>query len=467
MRNKLFSLLMTVVFLAAMGSSAMAATMYQGQPITGTTLGGYHVWQEGGRWYVQTVNAGSQRHFTGKVETDGTFSDVSTLSPDKVGHVMLDVRNEKIEFNINSPANTSGFSFAILNSQNATFTLYVDGQPVDPSNVYLGGKNQHPGSYSFPINVASAFSVGSFAQPNLSRFQGQPTAFNPGNSLGYFIWQEGDRWFLKTTTQGSQRQLSGVIRTDGTFSNVSRVGLEDNDMVRINEASNEVLFDLKTEGEQDGISFLMSRNADATFTLYLDGQPINVSNIYLGSLNLHPIMHPFNLGSRDDQYTRNDQAFFDSNKTIMPATTYQTIVSAVAQGTPTEMDPGEIFGYFIWQDPENRWFLQATTQGEERRFTGTIETNGALSDVKTLSSQRSDGTVADAVDNRINFAFKTGGSNNNSEKMSGLSFLVNDGAYLNFRLFVDGQPVEPKKIFLGRENKHSSSSTIKIYSSNQ
>ena len=151
----------------------------------------------------------------------------------------------------------------------------------------------------------------------------------------------------------------------------------------------------------------------------------------------------------------------------MPATTYQTIVSAVAQGTPTEMDPGEIFGYFIWQDPENRWFLQATTQGEERRFTGTIETNGALSDVKTLSSQRSDGTVADAVDNRINFAFKTGGSNNNSEKMSGLSFLVNDGAYLNFRLFVDGQPVEPKKIFLGRENKHSSSSTIKIYSSNQ
>jgi len=491
MRNKFLSILMAFVFLAAMGSSAMAATMYQGQPSafnTGTAAGGYHVWQDGGRWYVQTVNAGTQRQFTGKIETDGTFSDVSTLSSDKGENVMVNVRNEKIEFNINSQAKSNGFSFAILNSQNATFTLYVDGQPVNPANVYLGQQNRHPVSYSFPINVASdSFptnvtsdsSIGIFGPSYTSRFQGQPTAFNPGSGLGYFIWQDGDRWFLKTTAQGAQRQLAGIIRTGGTFAGVSRLGLEDNDMVRINESRNEVIFDLKTESDQDGLSFQLSGGADATFTLYLDGQPVNLSNVYLGSQNLHPTTQTFNLSSRDDQYTRND---FDINAPIVPATIYQTIVSANAQGEPTELNSGKIFGYFIWQDLEDRWFVQATTTGEKRHFTGTIETSGALSDVKTLSSQRSGGTVVNALENKISFAFTTGGSNNDvlinsfandssrttePEKMSGLSFRVNDGANLKIKLFVDGQPVDPSNIYLGSENKHSSSSAIQIYSSNQ
>jgi hypothetical protein len=282
MRHKILAILMTCFILAAMSSFALAATIYQGRPYDPNASAGYYVWQEGDRWHVQTVNTGTRRLFTGIIETDGTFSDVSTMASENSDRIAMKVRSQKIEFTFSSLAKTDGFSFTILNSQNASFTLYIDNRPVDPSNIYLGRKNQHPNSYSFPINNSTNYSYND-GPAKLSRFQGQPTALNPGNVLGYFVWQEGGRWFLKTTTQGAQRQFTGTIRTDGTFANVSRIGLEGNDIVRLNITSSEISFDIQTSGDQDGISFQLDSSSDATFSLYLDGQAINPANVYLNT----------------------------------------------------------------------------------------------------------------------------------------------------------------------------------------
>ena len=481
MRNKFLAMLTALIFLMALGSPVMAATMYQGRPTAydSNTSPSFHVWQEGDRWHVQTANTGMQQHlFTGTIETNGTFSDVSTMPSASVERIVVDVRNGIIDFQFNSLAKTDGFSFTLSGGQNATFKMYIDGRPVDPSNIYLGQQNRHPDRNEFSINtVNDSYNNGSY---NLSRFQGQPVAMNSVNGPGYFIWQEGDRWFLKTTTRGEQSQFTGNIRTGDAFVDVSRLNLEDNDNVRLNEASNEISFNLKTGGDQDGISFRLNNGVDATFALYMDGQTINPSNIYLGQQNLHPAVNPFNLNSRDDQYTANDQILPDTTYPTGPNTAYQTIVSANAQGEPTELDPGHVFGYFIWQDDQNRWFLNTTTSGEERHFTGTIESNGTISEVNTLRSERTDGTVVDSVSNKINFDFKAGGSAvgvsitirdgislNRSDKMCGLSFMVTDGASINFNLYADGQPINPSSIFLGRANRHPSSNAVKIYSSNQ
>lgn len=473
MRNKILSMMMTFVFLAAMGSSTLAATIYQNRP-TGFEQGitaGYYIWQEGDRWQVQAVNTGAHHTFSGTVDTDGTFSEVSAMASENSERIAMKVGNQKIEYNFNSLARTDGFSFTVSGSQNATFTLYIDDRPVDPANIYLGRQNRHPSSYSFPINNSTNYSYNN-DPVNLLRFQGQPTALNTGNVLGYFLWQEGDRWFLKTTTQGALRQFTGTIRTGGTFVNVSRNSLEDNDLVRLNEASNEIDFTLRTENDQDGISFQLSNAMDATFMLFLDGQAINPLNIYLGSQNLHPSVNPFSMNSRDDQYNQsnlNNNQVLPSNSydSTYPETTYQTIVSSNAQGKPGELAPGKVFGYFIWQDDQNRWTLQTTTNGEQRNFTGTIDTNGAFSDVRTLQSMLPSGTWVDAtVSNRINFSFKPGDSDQ-TDKMSGLSFRVTDGSDIRFRLSVDGRPIDPAKIFLGKAGYHPSNSAVKIYSSNQ
>jgi hypothetical protein len=467
MRNKFLAIMMTVIILAVTGSAVMAAPIHQGRPTAfdSSASAGYYIWQDGDRWNLQMINVGARHVFSGMVETDGTFSGVSAMTSENIERVAMKVGAQKIDFTFNSLAKTDGFSFTISNNQNATFTLLIDGMAVDPSTVYIGQQNRHPASNSFSANniVYDSAYVG---LQNLQGLQGRPTAMNNVNVLGYFIWQEGDRWFLKTITQGSLRQFTGTVRTGGTFADVTRVSLEDNDLVRVNDANNEINFNLKTEGDEDGISFRLNNSQDATFALYMDGQVINPSNIYLGSQNIRPTANPFSLSSRDGQYTINNNRDLSSNNMTNPNETYQTIASSYAQGKPTELNPGEVFGYFIWQDDQNRWFLQTTTTGEERQFTGTIETAGMISDLRQGQSQRPYDAVVDAISNKISFTFKTGGSDR-PDKQNELSFMVTDGADLRFRLNVDGQPVDPKKIFLGSANYHPTNSAVKIYSSNQ
>jgi len=344
--------------------------------------------------------------------------------------------------------------------------MYQDRPTAYSTNVYPS--NDYPANNGYSNN----------AYQNQSRLQGQPTDLNPNNNaLGYFIWQEGDRWIVKTTAQGMQHQFTGNIRTNGTFYDVSRLDLENNDSVRLNRASNDISFNLNTGRNPEGISFRIDNGADATFILYLDGQAINTANVFLGSQNLRPVSNPFSLNARD-QYSSNDNRFFSPNlnnindNRFLPSSVQNIFVSDL-QGQTSSLSPGNAFGYFIWQD-QDRWIVETSTMGKERKFTGTIETDGSISDLKTLRTERSDGDIQ-STGSKIKFAFKTGGpetgfvvSNGDNhpheypDKVSGFSFLVNDGSALNLNLYVDGHPIDPSSIYLGRSNRNPSSSEFKI-----
>lgn len=534
MKNKIFAILMTVVFMAAMSTAALAAPIHQGQPTAYNSgaSAGYYIWQEGDRWLMKTTTPGSLRNFTGTVQTNGRFENVNRLNLEDSDIVRLNEANTEISFNLNTAGDQDGLSFRLVNSADATFTLYLDGQVINPANIYIGSQNLRPTANSFNINLrpdqyttnrvlptyettfsptyittnvptysltydpnfypnnnapygTSVVPVNSYS--NLSRFQGQPTAMNLANDTGYSIWQEGDRWIMRTSAPSMERNFTGTIQTNGRFENVSRLNLEDNDVVRLNETSTDISFNFQTGRDQDGLSFLMSNAMDATFALYIDGVAVNPANVYVGAQNLRPNTNPFNVNGRDDQYASNvvlpsyDRPLLSTTypslfSTTHPTTTpnlmiatypaipdssYQVLVSALAQGQPTELDPGKVFGYFLWQDLEDRWTLQSATNDEVRQFTGIIETAGVFSDVKTLQSQLPDSSVMDVASNRIAFAF------NQRDKVTGLSFRVTDGANLNFRLFADGQPIDSSKIYLGKDNRHPSGNALKIYSSNQ
>jgi hypothetical protein len=305
---------MTFVFLATLGLPVLAAPMYQGRPTdyNAGNSSGYYIWQDGERWYVQTANTGTQRLFSGMIETDGSFVDVSTMPSEKVERVAMDVRSQKIEFSFNSLAKNDGFSFSLINSQNATFTFYIDGRPVDSSNIYIGRQNRHPNSHSFSINNKPNENGYNNWSPNnettsRSRFQGQPTELNPGNVFGYFIWQEQNRWVVQTTTTGNERQFNGTIETDGTISDVQTSPSQRSDGQSVNTANNKINFTFKTGGTNTGVSislgegirfnksdkmnefsFRVTDGSILKFNLYADGQLIDPANIYLGRENQHP-----------------------------------------------------------------------------------------------------------------------------------------------------------------------------------
>jgi hypothetical protein len=311
---------MTVVFLATLGIPGLAAAMYQGRP-TGydsANAASYQIWQEGNRWHVLTVNNTGARHsFAGKIETNGVFAEVLTMPAENSEGVTMKVENAKIEFQINSFATSNWFSFRIVNSQNATFALYIDGVPVNPFNIYLGRQNLHPNGNAFSVSSSEYRSppydsgiLPSYDQPILfSDAQGKPTAMSPGAIFGYFIWQEDDRWILQTTTNDvddKERLFTGTIETDGTISNVEKLKSQRTDGV-IDEDTNKISFKFKTSGPSkgfsfsrgdntirewpdkvSGMSFLTTDTTNLRFKLFADGQPIDPASIYIGRNNRHP-----------------------------------------------------------------------------------------------------------------------------------------------------------------------------------
>ncbi len=230
MQKKVLAIVLTAFFLLAIGSPAMAARDHQGKPSKHEMANsmGYYIWQEGTRWHLRTVNAGTQRLFTGMVETDGAFADVSTVQSEKVERVAVSVSNQKIDFHLNSAAKTDGFSFTANSGQNLTFTLYVDGRPVDSADVNLGRANRNPSGSSFTVRLNDD-RISPPYQPTPTPYtgqltsydaQGQPSAMVAGSAFGYFIWQDQNRWYLQTTTTGAEKRFRGVIETEGRISDV-------------------------------------------------------------------------------------------------------------------------------------------------------------------------------------------------------------------------------------------------------
>lgn len=324
MRNKFSAMLLVFAFLMMVGSPVQAATVHQGRPSAldqGNAVG-YYIWQEGNRWQVRTVNAGSQHLFTGMIETDGSFADASTLASEKAERIAVDIRAAKIEFSFNTASKMDGFSFVVNGGQKVTLTLYLDGMPVNPINVYIGGGNQHPAANGFALNlnddVASQSQGAAAGSYNSADLQGQPAALNPGNVFGYFIWQDQNRWYLQTTTTGAERQFTGTIETEGTISDVTTLQSKRADGAAVTPSSNKIGFAFKTGGANTGVSitfgegiklnqpdklsglsFLVSDAATLGFTLYVDGQAVDPANIYLGSANRHPVGTGLKIYSRN------------------------------------------------------------------------------------------------------------------------------------------------------------------------
>ena len=191
---------------------------------------------------------------------------------------------------------------------------------------------------------------------------------------------------------------------------------------------------------------------------------------------MKPNTNPFTLSMSTSRYAPGDSTYYPGNN---PGSGYGQLNSDDVRGKPTSMMAGNSFGYYIWQE-QNRWYLQTTTTGNERQFSGVIETDRGISDVQSMRSLRSEGDTVDSSNNRINFTFRTGGSGtgislslpdglkfDRPDKVSGLSFLANEGATLNFTLYVDGQSVDPANVYLGNTNRHPYDNSLKIASHNE
>ena len=117
-------------------------------------------------------------------------------------------------------------------------------------------------------------------------------------------------------------------------------------------------------------------------------------------------------------------------------------------GKPADFDPGNVCGFFIWNH-DGDFRLHATTRdGEKHVFTGIVHTNGQFVDIKDQNFDKNIDFYKLKNDDTIEFSFVT------TKLDIGINFKIVDADYMNFELYMDGEKVDPRKIFIGSRNWH-------------
>lgn len=127
------------------------------------------------------------------------------------------------------------------------------------------------------------------------RDEGKPRSFEPGQTRGYFIWQDGRELHLRTTTQGQSHVFSGVLHINGRLFDVEEKQLENGDYVRFDRDHNIIRFRFTTTGGTDGFDLKLLHINQIDFVLYRDGKKLPTKEIYIGSQSWHPKEHHFKL----------------------------------------------------------------------------------------------------------------------------------------------------------------------------
>lgn len=75
--------------------------------------------------------------------------------------------------------------------------------------------------------LVSVFGLSASASAQSGMFEGKP-AFAEGVDLGYYVWKDGDTWYVRWTTKGQMRRFNGsVVAEGGELKSLKRVDVED------------------------------------------------------------------------------------------------------------------------------------------------------------------------------------------------------------------------------------------------
>lgn len=138
-----------------------------------------------------------------------------------------------------------------------------------------------------------ALTGSAFAWPGY--LEGKPDALQRWDARGYFIWHDNKGMHLRTATHGQERVFTGVIRTDGKFTNVDDFRLEGADRIRLSRDRDTITFRFVTGRAAEGLDFRLKNGERVTFELYMDGHRIDRKEIFLGDRGRHPRSSHFSL----------------------------------------------------------------------------------------------------------------------------------------------------------------------------
>ncbi len=105
---------------------------------------------KGGEIRLETTDpAKSGAHeYTGTLTTDGSFGNVHLVRPENDDSATVD-GSGNLNFDFKTFSGIDGVAFDVNGGTKVTFSLFVDGQQLDPAHIWVGHKGKHPKSDPF------------------------------------------------------------------------------------------------------------------------------------------------------------------------------------------------------------------------------------------------------------------------------------------------------------------------------
>jgi hypothetical protein len=125
-------------------------------------------------------------------------------------------------------------------------------------------------------------------------WRGKP-AFAPGESSGYFIWNDDEGWHVRWTIRKGVHVFTGSVSCDGAFNKFQPFRKEGKDYIKkVSESS--IRFDTKTGEGVDGVDFTLSPSTRRiTFDLRMDGATAPPDAVKIGRGKRNPPHIPFTI----------------------------------------------------------------------------------------------------------------------------------------------------------------------------
>jgi hypothetical protein len=120
--------------------------------------------------------------------------------------------------------------------------------------------------------------------------EGRPPAAKVGMT-GVALWHDADGWHLRVSEAGPDRAVfTGVVSTDGLLVSVRR-HLEGGD-ITLSPGPHSVVYRFTNYGGVDGIDFGALCGSTIRVTAFMNGRPVPVSHVVIGSGDTHPASQP-------------------------------------------------------------------------------------------------------------------------------------------------------------------------------
>lgn len=281
--------LMLALFLAPLATPAALAWQNElvGKPTSYSVGGpvGFYIWQDRVGLHLRTTGPdNTAKHMTGTLTTDGGFNAVRLYKRES-GDTFTMPSPQQIDFDFTTYNHEDGLDFRVRPGTTLTLDLKLDGSAIDVGSIYVGHNNSHPSSNPFTVYV-NAWGTD---------VQGVPSSLRPGGPVGYYIWSEDNLWHIRTTGPDmTSKSFTGTISTDGTIKAIRLVRGDPGDSYSL-PTPGEIDFTFTTRRGVDGLDFTIPDGTQLTFTLNLDGAPIDVALINLGRDNSHPATPSFTI----------------------------------------------------------------------------------------------------------------------------------------------------------------------------